>query len=152
MYNSTVYSGRVEVVVNGEWGTVCDDGWDTNDAAVVCRQLGYPVVQRAYSSAYFGQGSGTIWLDDLRCNGEEESLFNCRHVGIGRHNCSHSEDAGVACSRGKGVLYLIYVCEMFLCNPYKRQLPDPLSTYTTECVFYQEIILLLYLVTQRMLE
>ncbi|KAJ8257246.1 hypothetical protein GJAV_G00183530 [Gymnothorax javanicus] len=93
-------SGRVEVYYAGQWGTVCDDSWDQNDAQVVCRQLHCGGVVNVYVSAHFGQGSDPITLDDLGCSGSEASLDQCSHAGLGIHNCGHGEDAGVTCSDG----------------------------------------------------
>ena len=89
--------GRVEIFYNGNWGTVCDDDWDMNDARVVCRQLGFPDAVSAPHSAHFGAGSGQIWLDDVRCSGSESSIINCQHSGWGVENCGHHEDASVIC-------------------------------------------------------
>lgn len=89
----------MEVYIHGEWGTVCDDSWNSKAAAVVCRQLGFPYVVRATKRAEFGEGrSLRILLDDVECTGEEKNLLECMHADIGKHNCSHKEDAGVICS------------------------------------------------------
>ncbi|EMP30993.1 HHIP-like protein 1 [Chelonia mydas] len=91
--------GRVEIYINGEWGTVCDDLWNSKAAAVVCRQLGFPYVVRATKRAEFGEGrSLRILLDDVECTGQEKNLLECTHADIGKNNCSHKEDAGVICS------------------------------------------------------
>ena len=97
--SSAFHSGRVEVFINDHWGTVCDDSWSSNDARVVCRQLGY-TRGIAYGRAIYGEGTGPIWLDTVRCGGYESSLLNCPHRGIGRHNCGHGEDASVVCYNG----------------------------------------------------
>ncbi|XP_030832032.1 deleted in malignant brain tumors 1 protein [Strongylocentrotus purpuratus] len=91
------YMGRVEVFHDRQWGTVCDDSWDLNDATVVCRQLGYTGARYAPHRAYFGAGTGAIFLDDLYCRGDESRLIDCHGADFYQHNCVHYEDASVIC-------------------------------------------------------
>ena len=94
------HRGRVEVFHNGVWGTVCDDDWDLTDANIVCRQLGFQGAVAAKLSAYYGMGKGKIWMDNVRCTGNESSLTECHRSNWGIHNCGHHEDAGVICKAG----------------------------------------------------
>ena len=99
---STTNEGRVEIGFNGIWRTVCDDSWGPADADVVCRQLGYTGAgNQALGNAVFGPGSGSIFMDDVDCVGDEDSLDECPFGGWGVHNCAHNEDAGVICTLGR---------------------------------------------------
>ena len=89
--------GQVEIFDNGVWGSFCADGWDLNDARVVCRQLGFPDAVEATNSTLMGNGS-LAQLTNVQCNGSEEHLrvecpFSEMKAG---QNCSHGE-AGVVC-------------------------------------------------------
>lgn len=101
-------AGRVEVLVDGEWGTVCDDGWDLTDADVVCRQLGFPSAASAPQYAAFGEGEGSILLDDVECGGDENRLIDCTYDRV-TTDCSHGEDAGVVCRPLIGNMIQTYV-------------------------------------------
>ena len=91
-------SGRVEVYHEGQWGTICDHWWDSTEAQVLCRQVGCGTALTAKSKAFFGEGLSQIWLEMLKCNGNERSLDTCEHKLYGVHNCNHAEDVGVICS------------------------------------------------------
>ncbi|XP_078057468.1 scavenger receptor cysteine-rich type 1 protein M130-like [Mustelus asterias] len=91
--------GRVEVFYNGTWGAVCSDKLDNHDAEVICKQLHCGAFSYInYDAQLFGPGTGPIWLDNIECNLNERTLWQCQTDTWGKHNCQHSEDAGVVCS------------------------------------------------------
>ena len=125
---------------------MCDDGWDLDDAHVVCQQLGYPSAVGAFHFASFGQGTGPTWLDEVDCTGSETNLTQCSHNGFGNEDCSHFEDAGVRCAtEGRYSIMLIYtnhlstyVC-MYMCTWPRCPLElayskTDLWTWTTACL------------------
>ncbi|KAG9338155.1 hypothetical protein JZ751_027023 [Albula glossodonta] len=90
--------GRVEVLKNNEWGTVCDDRWNVQSASVVCRELGFGSAKEALTGARMGQGMGPIHMNEVLCSGQEKSLWNCPYKNITSENCHHAEDAAIRCN------------------------------------------------------
>ena len=116
--------GTVEICLGGFWGTICDNSWDSRDASVVCRQLGFPVLGEKYmyvifyaiifwvyllhstgaiplsnAYVYYGSGTGPVLIDYVFCTGNEQFLANCTNNGIGVTSslCGHDDVAGVQC-------------------------------------------------------
>ncbi|KAJ1472608.1 SRCR-like domain-containing protein, partial [Baffinella frigidus] len=90
---------KLEVLHVGHWGSVCDDGFGGENARVVCQSLGYSG-HRAAALRQLTGGNGRIWLDDVKCKGNEDSITLCKHNGWGAHDCTHQKDVGVCCQRG----------------------------------------------------
>ncbi|KAF6332725.1 CD6 molecule [Rhinolophus ferrumequinum] len=90
-------AGRVEMLEHGEWGSVCDDTWDLEDAHVVCRQLSCGWAVQALPGLHFAPGRGLIHRDQVNCSGAEDHLWDCPGLHGDRY-CGHKEDAGVVCS------------------------------------------------------
>jgi hypothetical protein len=91
---STTIRGRLEVFRNGQWGTVCDDGWSVDESQIACRSLGYTTAGALFFNA--SGGVDPILMDDVSCLGTESELLSCSFTSV--HNCIHSEDIGVECS------------------------------------------------------
>lgn len=66
--------GRIEVMKNAFWGTVCQDNADDNLAIVACKQLGYTLGFLMLGNECSSGTSEPIWLDDTQCYGNEQSL------------------------------------------------------------------------------
>lgn len=114
LVGSSRCSGRVEIFHNDRWGTVCDDQWTLVNADVVCRELNCGTALEAKKGAFFGEGSDSIWLDDVQCTGQEMSILKCNHRAFGSNNCGHSEDAGVICSGMSEFTHLPQFCLLYL--------------------------------------
>ena len=64
---------------------------------IVFKPLSFTEGGTARGSAYFGRGNGPIYFNNVECTGTETQLSQCIHNGVGVHDCSHYEDAGVIC-------------------------------------------------------
>uniref|UniRef100_A0A8C3SR62 SRCR domain-containing protein n=1 Tax=Chelydra serpentina TaxID=8475 RepID=A0A8C3SR62_CHESE len=95
---STACSGRVEIQVLGDWGTVCDSQWDLSDANVLCHQLDCGFAVSVPGGGYFGKGTGSVWRDTFHCKGTEPHLGYCPVTALGASLCPHDNDASVICS------------------------------------------------------
>ncbi len=78
--NGNATAGRLEISINGQWGTVCDDFWNDNNypnvtqgnlnAQVACKSLGLPWRSACSAPrAAYGQGTLPILMDDVKCRG-----------------------------------------------------------------------------------
>ncbi|XP_043529880.1 deleted in malignant brain tumors 1 protein-like [Chiloscyllium plagiosum] len=95
---NNICSGRVEVYRGSTWGAICDNGWDINEAKVVCRVLNCGTAVSATSGTYYGEGTERIWLDDVSCDGTESALAQCSAKSVVARNCTSKTLAGVICS------------------------------------------------------
>lgn len=96
--------GRVELMFNGTWGTVCGKGWGWTAAHVACRSLGFGGVESLSTSSEYGRGFGPVWLSHVDCDGNEPQLERCRYYGLSESMVplacrNHMLDAGVHCSK-----------------------------------------------------
>ena len=75
--------------------------WQLNLCVFCFPAIYHSGVAKARVMAYFGEGTGPIHVDNVKCSGEERSLADCIKQPPGTHNCRHSEDAGVICDYGE---------------------------------------------------
>lgn len=85
------FEGRLEIFVNGEWGTVCNEGWNLRNAGVVCRQLGWAHSPTDFGGGllHYGPGSGSIVRSNVRCDMWDWDILLCPHVTLFEHSCGH---------------------------------------------------------------
>lgn len=91
-------NGRLEVCIGGLWGTVCDEDFESDDARIVCKQLGlsYEGAAAVYDGA-FGFGDDHVALTALHCVGTENKLIDCVFKTGSAVDCAHANDVGVIC-------------------------------------------------------
>jgi hypothetical protein len=117
--------GRVEVLHQSQWSTVCKAGWNLQVSKVVCRQLGCGRALLTYGSCNKNtQGKGPIWMGKMSCSGQEANLRSCLLSRL-ENNCTHGEDTWMECE-GNGrwpcIIYQVYSQVRLNGNPGKPYL------------------------------
>lgn len=89
--------GRVQVLYNNQWGSVCHTNWALEDATVLCQELGCG--DATDSPSYSGSYYGPKWMDYVGCTGKETSVRTCPFTGYGVSSCGDGLYAGAVCKR-----------------------------------------------------
>lgn len=108
----------VQVYHGHSWGWICAEGWDKKAADVVCHELGLYA-----SSAFYvdmtttDDDKETWWLNNVRCVGNEPSIFSCSHKGLKkRQSCGSNKKASVVCTGTEGTTAL---SKSYYCKTYR---------------------------------
>ena len=123
VFNSNYHytSGKYQVFAQ-QWGTLCDSGWNSTDANVVCHSLGYRATgATAHMGGTYGAGEGPIWANNVVCAGTEFYIPNCQIINrYGSSNtgaiCNHTTDVGVTCL---GINMYVYYSQLYYTSAYQ---------------------------------
>lgn len=96
--------GRVEYFNEGQWGTICGESWDFNDAGVVCRQLNCGKAFKMTTMTEFGSATSQQIVDTFQCNGYESTISQCTMTKVQDRICNATSIAGAMC-KGKKKLH-----------------------------------------------
>ena len=103
--------GRLEILYEDEWGTVCDDFFGMTDAQVACKQLDYTGAAAVLTDVEVAPDR-RFWLDDVNCIGNEMKLTDCFYNNgrvpppWGIANCVPAEQVGVRCTTTNPTVFL----------------------------------------------
>ena len=103
-HGDTPREGRLQVEVNGEWGTVCDFGWTLESAALACQQMGFVLNKEDWkleASEIPEAGRHTpIMMSNVRCGALDTDIRNCKRAELVEdfsNSCTHEYDVGIRC-------------------------------------------------------
>uniref|UniRef100_A0A673KPB0 Si:ch211-161n3.4 n=1 Tax=Sinocyclocheilus rhinocerous TaxID=307959 RepID=A0A673KPB0_9TELE len=88
-------SGRLEILHDQTWMSVCDAAFDQQDAEVVCRELDCGAPVQVLGAAAFGKGDTQMWTQVIRCRGNESQIHLCPTNSSHKHSCSHEYSVGL---------------------------------------------------------
>jgi len=90
---------RLEVKFEDTWGSVCSSGFTEQSADTLCTAMGFEYGGEMVKN--YGGGTGEIWLEDVRCTGDEGDAGDCPHAPWGETSCKHGSDVGLCCDGGR---------------------------------------------------
>uniref|UniRef100_H3A2K9 Soluble scavenger receptor cysteine-rich domain-containing protein SSC5D n=1 Tax=Latimeria chalumnae TaxID=7897 RepID=H3A2K9_LATCH len=127
-------SGRLEILHENIWGSVCDQYLDLEDASVICKHLSCGVAV-SVGGAHFGKGDGLMWRDSFHCGGNESHVWKCPTTWD-QPSCTSNKTAGVICSESCVTESLHY--SLKIVSTEKRHLIS-ITTLNTNSVEFKEL-------------